>query len=95
MIILLIGVIVYCKLDERAMAQEIPYQKYHCLNFQIGDFVVADCPFDKDDPFVGRIKIIEPKPTNEKMHWITIENHIIFKTSTFSEDYVKVIKKAP
>lgn len=94
MVVLLIGIFAYCKLDERkALGQEHFYQEYHCVNFQIGDIVVADCPFDKEDQIVGVVKKIEPKPTNEKIHWITIKNTRTLFSKIYSEDYVKLIKR--
>ena len=84
-------------LSKNILADDLyDYKPYKCDCFRVGDIVTYSfywTYFGKTD-FVGIVKKIAPKPTNEKMHWITVERLFGSGTSgVYSEHFLERYEK--
>lgn len=61
-----------CLIDTKETLQGKPYE---CSNFKVGDKVTYSIyyVFFEITDFVGIVTAIEPKPTDEYIHWITVK----------------------
>lgn len=80
----------------RVDAYENNYKSCECEHFKINDKVSYSFSWTGGDrtDFVGVVTGIEPKPTNERMHWITIKRISGFgEDGTFSEHFLINLEK--
>ena len=78
---------------ERERKRYIPYE---CPNFKIGDKVVYSIQYliFRNSDFVGIVTKVEPKPTNEYIHWITVKRiHGKSEGGCFSEQFLRKWKE--
>lgn len=93
----IILVFVLCAmLPSRVDAYERDYKSYECEYFKINDKVSYSFSWTGGNrtDFVGVVTRIEAKPTNERMHWITVKRISgCGEDGTFSEHFLVNLEK--